>query len=242
MPYLVLGLAVFVGLVLIGMALAKGKPATLVKVVRWLLVILGVVALLYLLYARQFGWAWAAAFFLLPALMRRRAFARMAKNWRGPSPGQKSEIETRFLRMSLDHDTGAMDGSVIEGVFKGRRLDDLGMVEQLSLVAMCRSGDEQSARLLEAYLDRVHGASWRAQDAGADGARQGASSGAGDGAAPGAMGCDEAYKVLGLKPGASQEDIKGAHRKLMTKIHPDHGGSTYLAAKINQAKDVLLKR
>ncbi len=239
MPYLVLGITVFVGLVLIGMALAKGEPATLVKVVRWLLAIIGVAVLLYLLYARQFGWAWFAAFFLLPALMRRRAFARMAKNWRGPSPGQKSEIETRFLRMSLDHDTGAMDGSVIEGVFKGRRLDDLGMVEQLSLLAMCRAGDEQSARLLEAYLDRVHGASWRAQDTGGERAHGGASSGGG-GAAPGAMGRDEAYKVLGLGPGASEEDIKGAHRKLMTKIHPDHGGSTYLAAKINQAKDVLL--
>ncbi|MCH8197968.1 MAG: DnaJ domain-containing protein [Proteobacteria bacterium] len=238
MPYLVLGLAVFVGLILLGVALAKGKPATLAKAVRWLLAILGVAVLLYLLYARQFGWAWFAAVFLLPALMRRRAFARMAKNWRGPTPGQKSEIETRFLRMSLDHDTGAMDGSVIEGVFKGRELDDLSMVEQLSLLAMCRSGDEQSARLLEAYLDRVHGASWRAHDAGGEWAGDGASSGGG--AAPSAMGREEAYKVLGLGPGASEEDIKGAHRKLMTKIHPDHGGSTYLAAKINQAKDVLL--
>ncbi len=241
MPYFVLGLAVFVGLVLLGMALAKDKPATLVKLVRWVLALLGVVVLLYLLYARQFGWAWAAAVFILPALMRRQAFARMAKNWRGPSPGQKSEIETRFLRMSLDHDTGAMDGAVIEGVFKGRELDDLSMVEQLSLLAMCRAGDESSARLLEAYLDRVHGASWRAQDAGGERAGDGAWSGAGGGAAPGAMDPDEAYKVLGLRPGASEKDIKDAHRKLMTKIHPDHGGSTYLAAKINQAKDVLLK-
>ena len=240
MPYLVLGLAVFVGLVLIGVALAKGKPATLAKAVRWLLAIIGVAVLLYLLYARQFGWAWFAAVFLLPALMRRRAFARMAKNWRGPTAGQKSEIETRFLRMTLDHDTGAMEGTVIEGVFKGRRLDDLGMVEQLSLLAMCRSGDEQSARLLEAYLDRVHGASWRDQDTGGERAGDGAGSGAGF--SPGTMGREEAYKVLGLGTGASEQDIKAAHRKLMTKIHPDHGGSTYLAAKINQAKDVLLKR
>ncbi len=242
MPYFVLGLALFAGLILLGMALAKGKPATLAKVVRWLLAILGVAVLLYLLYARQFAWAWYAILFFLPALMRGRAFARMAKNWRGPTPGQKSEIETRFLRMSLDHDTGAMGGTVIDGAFRGRDLEDLGLEEQMTLLAECRAGDEQSARLLEAYLDRVHGASWRAQDAGADGARDDASSGAGGGAAPGAMGRDEAYKVLGLGPGASEEDIKDAHRKLMTKIHPDHGGSTYLAAKINQAKDVLLKR
>ena len=241
MPYLVLGLALFVGLILLGMALRKGKPANLGKVIRWLLALLGVAVLLYLLYARQFAWAWYAILFFLPALMRGRAFARMAKNWRGPTPGQKSEIETRFLRMSLDHDTGAMAGTVIEGVFKGRELDGLSMVEQLSLLAMCRAGDESSARLLEAYLDRVHGASWRAQDAGGERARDGASSGAGGGAAPGAMDRDEAYKVLGLRPGASEEDIKDAHRKLMAKIHPDRGGSTYLAVKINQAKDVLLR-
>jgi hypothetical protein len=241
MPYLVLGLALLVGLVLLGMALARGNLAALVKVVRWLLVIFGVAGLLYLLYARQFGWAWFAGMLLLPALMRRRAFARMAKNWRGPTPGQQSAIETRFLRMSLDHDTGAMVGTVIDGAFRGRDLEDLGLEEQLTLLAECRAGDDSSARLLEAYLDRVHGASWRDQDAGADGAGHGASSGAGGGAAPGAMGRDEAYKVLGLRPGASEEDIKDAHRKLMTKIHPDHGGSTYLAAKINQAKDVLLK-
>ncbi len=239
MPYLVLGLALFVGLILIVMALAKGRPANLAKIVRWLFAILGMAALVYLLYARQFAWAWFAAFFLLPALMRGRAFSRMAKNWRGPTPGQKSEIKTRYFRMSLEHDTGAMVGSVIDGAFRGRDLEDLGLEEQLTLLAECRSGDEQSARLLEAYLDRVHGASWRAQDAGGNG---GASSGAGGGAAPGAMGRDEAYKVLGLGPGASQEDIKDAHRKLMAKIHPDRGGSTYLAAKINQAKDVLLKR
>ena len=56
----------------------------------------------------------------------------------------------------------------------------------------------------------------------------------------GSMSRDEAYSVLGLEPGASREEILHTHRILMTKIHPDHGGSTYLASKLNEAKDTLL--
>ncbi len=57
----------------------------------------------------------------------------------------------------------------------------------------------------------------------------------------GQMNITEAYEILSLKPGATREEIKAAHRRLMAKIHPDHGGSNYLAIKLNQAKDLLLK-
>ena len=237
MPYFILGLALLVGFLLLGLAFAGAGPAALARVVRWLVIALGSGALIYLFYSRQFQWASLVMFFLLPALVRWRAMKRMAKNWAGPSPGQKSRIKTRFLNMTLDHDTGEMGGTVIEGRFKGRALDDLTAEELSSLLRECRAGDEPSARILKAYLDRLRGAEGREEWA--EGASAGASAGNG-GFAPGAMTREEAYEILGLKPGARAEEIKQAHRQLMTKIHPDRGGSTYLAAKINQAKDVLL--
>jgi hypothetical protein len=54
------------------------------------------------------------------------------------------------------------------------------------------------------------------------------------------IGREEAYEILGLQPGATKEQIKAAHRRLMQRVHPDHGGSDYLAVRVNQAKDLLL--
>lgn len=150
----------------------------------------------------------------------------------GPSSGQQSVVESRFLRMTLDHDTGEMSGAVLEGTFAGRRLDQLTMEQLMELLAQCAREDEESAQLLRAYLDRVHGDEW--QDAQAS---QGESAST---AASGGMTRQEAYEILGLEEGASEEEIRAAHRSLMQKLHPDRGGSTYLASKINQAKDLLL--
>ena len=144
--------------------------------------------------------------------------------------GQKSRVRTRMLAMELDHDSGAMDGEVLEGEFKGRRLSELSRESLLALLRACRRDSDQSGPLLEAYLDRTI-RDWRA--AAGDQRRSG-------GTANGTMSRQEAYAVLGLKDGASPEDIRAAHRQLMKQLHPDHGGSDYLAAKINQAKDMLL--
>lgn len=144
--------------------------------------------------------------------------------------GQKSRVRTRMLAMELDHDSGTMDGRVMEGEFRGRRLSDLDRDSLLRLLQACRAAGDQSGALLEAYLDRTSG-NWRAAAGG-----QGRSTEL----RSGTMTREEAHAVLGLKPGASAEEIRAAHRHLMKQFHPDHGGSDYLAAKINQAKDRLL--
>jgi hypothetical protein len=145
------------------------------------------------------------------------------------SPGQTSRVVTAHLDMQLDHATGALQGRVLKGVFKGRQIDRMAPAELALLWQDCRFADPQSAQLLETYLDRIH-STWRE-----DMARAEATPGAG-----GIMTADEALAVLGLKPGATPDEIRSAHRDLMKKLHPDLGGSTYLAAKINEAKDKLL--
>jgi DnaJ-domain-containing protein 1 len=158
-----------------------------------------------------------------------KGFRNSMKGAAGPSAGNASDVETRFLRMSLDHDTGAMDGTVLEGAYRGRRLAELTLDDLRDLLVVCRAQDSQSATVLEAYLDRVHGDAWR------DGFRS-----RGDGTETALMTPAEAREILGVNADASREDVIEAHRRLMQKNHPDRGGSTYLAAKINQAKDVLL--
>jgi hypothetical protein len=146
------------------------------------------------------------------------------------SPGQTSRVVTDHLEVELDHDTGEMRGRVLKGAFAGRDLEQLVPADLARLWQDCHFADPQSAQILEAYLDRVH-ASWREDLARAQGEAPAGES---------RMSTQEALDILGLKPGASDEAIRRAHRELMLKMHPDRGGSTFLAAKINEAKDVLL--
>lgn len=154
------------------------------------------------------------------------------KGARGPSQGQKSEVETRYLRMTLNHDTGEMDGDILEGKHQGKRLSDLGFSDLLNLLQECRREDAQSAAVLEAFLDRNFADEWRDSET-----ERGRSGVEGDGK----MSQEEAREILGVGADATREQIIEAHRHLMQKLHPDRGGSTYLAAKINEAKRMLLK-
>jgi DnaJ-domain-containing protein 1 len=150
--------------------------------------------------------------------------------------------------MELDHDTGRMDGRCLKGAFEGRSLSTLSDTEVLELFEELERSEAQGAALLEAYLDwRMP--DWRdgqarAGDGPNGGPRGGPSGSAGEQrrrrAASSGMGPEEAYAVLGLSEGASPNDIRRAHRGLMKKLHPDQGGSNYLAARINEAKEVLL--
>lgn len=152
---------------------------------------------------------------------------------RGPSPGQKSEVETRFLHMTLNHDSGDMDGEVLEGSHRGKRLSELGLSELINLLHEYRRNDAQSAAVLEAFLDRYFADEWRDSAAEEEQGPAGTESG-------GKMSINEAREILGVAADATREQIIEAHRHLMQKVHPDRGGSTYLAAKINEAKRVLL--
>jgi hypothetical protein len=135
--------------------------------------------------------------------------------------------------MELDHDSGHMEGRCLKGRFAGRTLSSLDKDELLQLLEDLRGTDEQGVLLLEAYLDRV-APDWRDREGdGAERSETRARAGS-------RMTREEAYDALGLEPGASEEEIRAAHRKLMMKVHPDQGGSDYLAARINEAKDVLL--
>lgn len=154
----------------------------------------------------------------------------------GAASGQQSRVETAWLRMRLDHATGRMDGDVLQGSHAGSRLSSLSFESVVALLRECQAADNQSAALLEAYLDRMAGEDWRERAS----AQPGSQSGTGAAKPASAMARDQAYEILGLKPGATAEAIKAAHRRLMKKFHPDQGGSTHLAAQINQAKDLLL--
>jgi hypothetical protein len=150
------------------------------------------------------------------------------------TPGAMSRVRSAMIEMELDHDTGAMNGTVLAGAFAGRTLNDMPEEALRRLHADCARADVDGVRLLEAYFDRRF-PRWR-EDAHAHAHPRGAQP------QTGAMTEEEAYQILGLQPGAGAEDVRRAHRALMKKLHPDQGGSTYLAARVNQAKEILLDR
>jgi len=151
------------------------------------------------------------------------------------SPGQTSHVATERLEMELDHDSGHMDGKCLTGRFAGRVLSSLSDREAIELYLEFEADRLKEAALMEAYLDwRISGWRDRQDEFGARADRGRARS------KGGRMSREEARAVLEVGPDASDEDIRQAHRRLMMKMHPDQGGSTYLAARINEAKEVLL--
>tara|TARA_R110000823_G_scaffold281416_1_gene399689 strand:+ start:14506 stop:15228 length:723 start_codon:yes stop_codon:yes gene_type:complete len=207
-----------------------------------LLLFAGIAMVVLLAVTGRLHFIFALLAFLYPLLRRvlpPLLMGRVAGGGRRDSkaePGNQSHVSSDILEMSLDHDSGTMNGKILKGPMAGRALADLGESEFIELLRYCREHDEDSARLLESYLDRRFGDSWRADDEARD-----------DSGAPGdrtnsdgPLTESEALDILGLEPGASREEIIQAHRRMMQKLHPDHGGSNYLAARINEAKERLL--
>jgi hypothetical protein len=230
MPYLLLGIALLVLLLLAARSIVNADAQKLGRLAGWFVVGLGAtlaaVLVIVLIASDRLFMALAIAGGVAPLVMRRRAHWRRHYGSATGSASGRSEVETALLRMRLDHQTGAMSGEVRRGSFAGRQLEDLSQSELLTLWRQCVAEDEQGARLLETYLDRLR-PDWRKA---ADPA-----------ATPGeTMTRAQAYAILDLAPGANAAQIKEAYHRLMMKLHPDHGGSTFLAAQINRAKDMLL--
>ena len=155
-------------------------------------------------------------------------------NWWPFGSGPVSLLRSRSVELRLAR-SGTMTGTVFAGEFAGRSLDDLGLDELRRLLSALSGSDIEGGRLVEAYLDRRF-SGWREHaERDADFRRR---------ADPqlGAMTEQEAHEILGLEPRASPDDVRAAHRRLIKRLHPDGGGSTYLASRVNQAKDRLLDR
>lgn len=239
---LILGICLLVGVVLLLHWFARADPKAMARLVRYTGIALGVGLILFLTVTGRLPALIGAAAAMLPFLLNLRGIANRLKSMAGPSPGQKSGLDTAWLHVELDHDTGRMSGEVRQGSFAGRRLDELGLEELINLRSECAADDPQSVAIIEAFLDRTHGADWRADFAGEGEAAAGGGGGAGGGGPQGGqMTRTEAYRILGLEPGSDEAAIKRAHRQLMKKFHPDQGGSDYFATKLNEAKDVLLR-
>lgn len=224
--------------------LLRTPPPVIAAQFRRALVVLAVLLPLFLAATGRLPWLLAlvgalvaAAVRLLPLLHYAPLLQRLWRQVRpqsassgGPTGAERSTVESSFIRLWLDHATGEIDGEVLAGTFKGHRLSKLQRDELMRLYRDCRGSDPDSAALLQSYLDRVYGETWQSAPGSETGTRPG----------PTPMTADEARQILGLGPGASRADVIAAHRRLIHKLHPDRGGSDYLAAKINEARAVLL--
>ncbi|HZQ01076.1 MAG TPA: molecular chaperone DnaJ [Reyranella sp.] len=232
MPVLI---AALVGLAAVAIGIywfLRANPSALAKRARLgLLVVIGFGVLLLLLVALEvlpglipelFGLAGIVITGLIARAFRQRASGGFST----PGSGQRTAVRTEFLDAWIDHAGGEMGASVLKGRFAGRTLDGLGEADLRALHAEC-ANDQDSLKILETYLDRRFGPDWRNARRSTDNPRVD-------------MTREEALAVLGLQAGASDDDIRAAHRRLIQRMHPDVGGSADLAARINRAKDVLL--
>jgi hypothetical protein len=240
MFYLLLGLAALVVGLIAARAFTQANPAVLARQIRF---VGGVMLLAFgaiLVLRGQSGIGALLGFLGWGLLMGRGVLPWGTGGWGGaqPSQGQASRVQTDHLDMELDHDTGAIRGRILKGRFAGWDIEMLAPADLVVLWQDYAFRDPPSAQILEAYLDRRH-PTWR-EDIDRDFEGFGEDRDRRRTAQQPSMTREEALEILGLQEGAGEEDIRAAHRELMKKVHPDRGGSNYLAAKINEAKDVLL--
>jgi len=229
--------------------LLKAAPAKMAWFVKRMAWTAGILVFLFLLLTGRMHWLFALVVAAIPLLQRALPYLRYVpvinslwKRYGGQlgrggsaSSGQYSSVTSYYIKMTLGHHNGAMDGTVLQGQFKGARLQAMSLAQLLQLYGEIQD-DKDSVALLQAYLDQTH-SSWREQ-AQAAGANQSSN----EAPASNNMSHTEACQILGVDTDAGKAEIVAAHKRLIQKIHPDRGGSSYLAVKINQAKDFLLRK
>lgn len=259
LPLLLLGLLLLIGALLIGKWFVEADPKSALTALFWTVGLVVLALFLFLAVTGRLALAAATLGALIPwavkltkglSLVRGLAAAAAVLGLAGggggiggaglggkqrPRPGGASQVRTDFLAMTLDHDSGDLSGEVLAGSFAGSRLSALSEPDLRALAAEL-AGDPDSAALLESWLDRAH-PGWReTQD------RETSAAGAsGASPPPGAVSREEALAILGLEDGADAEAVRAAHHRLMRRLHPDAGGSDWMAAKLNQARDRLLR-
>lgn len=242
LPQLLILLGALVALWLAYDWFTRAKPRLIARAIKGV-GLAGLVAFgLWLVLTGKLAGLFAVAIGLTPWIARAlrahalwRVFKQFGVRMSGgqASAGNASRVETRYLRMELDHDSGRLDGEILEGPWQGRRLSGLQFEQALDLLRQVQL-DPDSTRVLEAWIER-NWPDWRER------AEPGAKTGAGPAASrSAAMSVEEAREILGLPADAGPDDIRAAHRRLMMANHPDHGGSTWIAARLNQARDLLL--
>jgi hypothetical protein len=227
--YLVLGVALAIGLSLIVRGL-RGTTAS--QAARWLwqsLVAASIVAGAFFLLTGRPHYAIVPAIGVFVGLLGWMIDAAL-----GPRKPNSSRVNTRFLRLMLDHVSGQVTGDIVDGPFAGRRVESLRVDELVDLMMYYRQHDQQSARLIEAYLDRTS-PTWRQRYDEEGRPKQDSYS-----PSSGPMSKSEALRILGLAINATPDEIRTAHRRKLQEHHPDRGGDPDMAARINEARDVLL--
>lgn len=233
LAYFIIGLSVFVALLIGGNSLATADPKKLVKALRIAATIICALLAGFFILTGRFAYAppfvIAALFFL-----RNKPFFGGGN---APSSGQQSDVETAWIKATLNHDSGEMDGQILKGKFESYMLSTLDFDQLIEFQEEIRE-DQQTLAILNSFLDRYHTQSDAAGGAGDEQTKEQKTRAR---ASAGPMTRREALDILELTDEATLAQIKKAHRQLMKKFHPDHDGSEYMAAKINEAKDVLIK-
>lgn len=197
-------------------------------------------ALIALTLTGRLSWIIAALGAMLPLLPRVARF--IFSMWPSINPyfqrfqqNRQSNMRGRFINLQIDMLSGELQGEVLEGDFAGQQLQMMSLEQILLLLAHCKKQDMKSAALLEAYLDRQH-AGWAESENSQYKSTKNESK-----FSDTEMNHQQALDILGLSSAATQKDILKAHKRLMQGLHPDRGGSDYLAKQINCARDLLLK-